>query len=42
MTVGLNVALPMQMFTNLDESTIRRLTMLKLGLVGMDGIKPLT
>ena len=26
MTVGLNVALPMQMFTSLDESTIRRLT----------------
>ncbi len=36
MTVGLNVALPMQMFTSLDESTIRRLTMLKLGLVGME------
>ena len=36
MTVGLNVALPMQMFTNLDGSTIRRLTMLKLGLVGME------
>ena len=36
MTVGMNVALPMQMFTKLDEITIRRLVMLKLGLVGME------
>lgn len=36
MTVGMNVALPMQMFTRLDEPAIRRLVMLKLGLVGME------
>jgi phospholipid/cholesterol/gamma-HCH transport system ATP-binding protein len=36
MTVGMNVALPMQMFTRLDEVTIRRLVMLKLALVGME------
>jgi phospholipid/cholesterol/gamma-HCH transport system ATP-binding protein len=36
MTVGMNVALPMQMFTKLDEPAIRRLTMLKLALVGME------
>jgi phospholipid/cholesterol/gamma-HCH transport system ATP-binding protein len=36
MTVGENVALPMRMFTKLDEPTIRRLTMLKLALVGME------
>ena len=36
MTVGMNVALPMQMFTALDEPSIRRLVMLKLGLVGME------
>ncbi len=36
MTVGMNVALPMQMFTKLDEVTIRRLVMLKLALVGME------
>ncbi len=36
MTVGMNVALPMQMFTKLDEITIRRLVMLKLALVGME------
>jgi phospholipid/cholesterol/gamma-HCH transport system ATP-binding protein len=36
MTVGMNVALPMQMFTRLDESSIGRLVMLKLGLVGME------
>lgn len=36
MTVGMNVALPMQMFTALDELSIRRLVMLKLGLVGME------
>jgi phospholipid/cholesterol/gamma-HCH transport system ATP-binding protein len=36
MTVGMNVALPMQMFTKLDEATIRRLVMLKLALVGME------
>ncbi len=36
MTVGMNVALPMQMFTKLDEIAIRRLVMLKLALVGME------
>lgn len=36
MTVGMNVALPMQMFTELGEAEIRRLVMLKLGLVGME------
>jgi phospholipid/cholesterol/gamma-HCH transport system ATP-binding protein len=36
MTVGMNVALPMQMFTTMDEATINRLVMLKLGLVGME------
>ena len=36
MTVAMNVALPMQMFTHLDEATIERLVMLKLGLVGME------
>jgi phospholipid/cholesterol/gamma-HCH transport system ATP-binding protein len=36
MTVGMNVALPLHMFTGLDESSIGRQVMLKLGLVGMD------
>jgi phospholipid/cholesterol/gamma-HCH transport system ATP-binding protein len=36
MTVGMNVALPMQMFTKLNEISIRRLVTLKLGLVGME------
>src|ERR1700748_3445938 len=36
MTVGENVALPMQMFTKLDDAEIRRLSLLKLALVGMD------
>ena len=36
LTVGQNVALPMQMFTCMDESTIRRLVELKLALVEMD------
>ncbi|HXT78092.1 MAG TPA: ATP-binding cassette domain-containing protein [Acetobacteraceae bacterium] len=36
LTVGMNVALPMQMFTRLDEDSIRRLVMLKLSLVGME------
>jgi phospholipid/cholesterol/gamma-HCH transport system ATP-binding protein len=36
MTVGMNVALPMQMFTKLDAATIDRLVMLKLALVGME------
>jgi phospholipid/cholesterol/gamma-HCH transport system ATP-binding protein len=36
MTVGMNVALPMQMFTKLNESAIRRMVMLKLGLVTME------
>ena len=36
MTVGMNVALPLQMFTSLDETTIRRQVMLKLALVGME------
>ncbi|WP_408869806.1 ABC transporter ATP-binding protein [Gluconacetobacter tumulisoli] len=35
LTVGENVALPMQMFTRLDAGTIRRLVELKLGLVDM-------
>ena len=34
MTVGENVALPMQMFTKLEAPVIRRLVELKLGLVG--------
>jgi phospholipid/cholesterol/gamma-HCH transport system ATP-binding protein len=36
MTVGMNVALPMQMFTSLSETAISRLVTLKLGLVGME------
>ncbi|MBV8574138.1 MAG: ATP-binding cassette domain-containing protein, partial [Acetobacteraceae bacterium] len=36
MTVGSNVALPLQMFTRLDAHAIRRLTRVKLALVGMD------
>ncbi len=36
MTVGSNVALPLQMFTRLKEPEIRRLVMVKLALVGMD------
>jgi len=36
MTVGENVALPMQLFTRLDAAQIRRLSLLKLALVGMD------
>jgi phospholipid/cholesterol/gamma-HCH transport system ATP-binding protein len=36
LTVGENVALPMQMFTRLDEATISRLVKLKLSLVGME------
>jgi phospholipid/cholesterol/gamma-HCH transport system ATP-binding protein len=36
MTVGMNVALPMQMLTKLNEIAIRRLVMLKLGLVSME------
>ncbi len=36
MTVGDNVALPMQMFTKLTEPEIRRLVMVKLALVGME------
>ncbi len=35
LTVGQNVALPMQMFTKLDEATIRRLVKVKLGLVDL-------
>ncbi|MCE2575424.1 ABC transporter ATP-binding protein [Komagataeibacter sp. FNDCR2] len=35
MTVGENVALPMQMFTSLKPPVIRQLVELKLGLVGM-------
>lgn len=37
LTVGDNVALPMQMFTSLDRGTIRRLVELKLALVGLEG-----
>jgi phospholipid/cholesterol/gamma-HCH transport system ATP-binding protein len=36
LTVGENVALPLRMFTRLDDAAIRRLVRLKLGLVGMD------
>jgi phospholipid/cholesterol/gamma-HCH transport system ATP-binding protein len=35
MTVGENVALPLEMFTQLDKATIRSLVELKLGLVGL-------
>ena len=35
LTVGQNVALPLQMFTKLDQAAIRRLVEVKLGLVGM-------
>jgi phospholipid/cholesterol/gamma-HCH transport system ATP-binding protein len=36
LTVGQNVALPMQMFTNLDGRTMRRFVELKLALVGLE------
>jgi phospholipid/cholesterol/gamma-HCH transport system ATP-binding protein len=36
MTVGQNVALPMQMFTDMAEDAIWRLVRLKLGFVGLD------
>ena len=36
LTVGENVALPLRMFTRLDDGAIRRLVRLKLGLVGME------
>jgi phospholipid/cholesterol/gamma-HCH transport system ATP-binding protein len=36
MTVGQNVALPMEMFTSLTPDAVRRLVKLKLGLVGME------
>ncbi len=36
LTVGENVALPMQMFTKLDRRTMRRMVELKLALVGLD------
>jgi phospholipid/cholesterol/gamma-HCH transport system ATP-binding protein len=36
LTVGENVALPMQMFTNLDKRTMRRLVEVKLALVGLE------
>jgi phospholipid/cholesterol/gamma-HCH transport system ATP-binding protein len=36
LTVGENVALPLQMFTTLDQAAIQRLVRLKLSLVGMD------
>ncbi|CAI3947379.1 ATPase subunit MlaF of the ABC-type intermembrane phospholipid transporter Mla (MlaF) (PDB:6IC4) [Commensalibacter communis] len=35
MTVGENIALPLQLFTNLSASMIQRLVEMKLGLVGM-------
>jgi len=35
LTVGENVALPMQMFTDLDAASVRRLVDLKLALVGL-------
>jgi phospholipid/cholesterol/gamma-HCH transport system ATP-binding protein len=37
LTVGENVALPMQMFTHFDARTMRRLVELKLALVGLEG-----
>ncbi len=36
LTVGQNVALPLQMFTALDAAAIRRLVRLKLALVGLE------
>jgi phospholipid/cholesterol/gamma-HCH transport system ATP-binding protein len=36
LTVGENVALPLRMFTRLDDASIGRLVRLKLGLVGME------
>jgi phospholipid/cholesterol/gamma-HCH transport system ATP-binding protein len=36
LTVGENVALPLRMFTRLNEAAILRLVRLKLGLVGME------
>lgn len=36
LTVGQNVALPLEMFTRLDRRTIRRLVELKLALVGLE------
>jgi phospholipid/cholesterol/gamma-HCH transport system ATP-binding protein len=36
MTVGENVALPMQMFTTLNAACVRRLVQFKLALVGLD------
>ncbi len=36
LTVGENVALPMQMFTELDKRTMRRMVELKLALVGLE------
>ena len=36
LTVGENVALPLRMFTRLDDASIQRLVRLKLSLVGMD------
>ena len=36
LTVGENVALPMQMFTEMEDDAIQRLVRLKLGLVGME------
>ncbi|WP_336762578.1 ATP-binding cassette domain-containing protein [Asaia sp. VD9] len=42
MTVGENVALPLQMFTRLDARAIRRLVELKLALVGLQEAIDLT
>ncbi|HEX5458963.1 MAG TPA: ATP-binding cassette domain-containing protein [Steroidobacteraceae bacterium] len=36
LTVAENVALPMQMLTNMDKSAIRRMVQLKLALVGLE------
>jgi phospholipid/cholesterol/gamma-HCH transport system ATP-binding protein len=41
LTVGQNVALPMQMFTHLDRHTMRRLVELKLALVGLEDVADL-
>lgn len=41
LTVGENVALPMQMLTGMGSSTIRRMVEFKLALVGLDGARDL-
>jgi len=41
LSVGENVALPLRMFTALDEAAIQRLVRLKLALVGLENAAPL-